>query len=690
MFFPYTVGKSPSFSIRAAHPARAKVFDTKFMITSGKTGTHGVGINTSKPKSGLDVRGHLHIQSDPQGDASIYFPRSGERPGLYLRSADEADKSDSDKSTRFYLSEAGMVGVNTLEPASGIDIQAHEGTEFGGDILIKQGNLRVHSGIYDLNKKYMLQLNQNNVFHALSTEDSLSVGKVRTNGKGEHQLHLAGTEAPTLRVDNTGEGPAGFALQSGAVVWTTLQDSENGLHIAETQGSKRPRLFLDKAGHLMVGGDKKVQPKYGLQLDTKAAHGAPENSLAVTKGGLHIHGGLFKKTTDQDGEQTTWQLNPGGYSNLNELKITNRLSIGRTQQGQDLSIQKHHSVSLGDAGFLYSSGTSGTISFNEYSVLIGGKKEYKLHNKEDHGASMHLSNDGTVTMAATVAPGDLKMNTLFVVDAVRNNVQFGKYAKFGSSQGDESSIKIPLQVQGDPETGQVAFGTSADAYGRLGSNNNNVMLSTTDGKKSIAVEHSSGMVGVGTQNVTEDLTLVSNHPAASIFLSSRRDPRKTSSMTLQSGGDIKLSASASSSNSGKLVLKEFSHIQFSDSKSQQGGTVFDRSGGTREAPAGTKFVSGKVGVGVNNPQRLLHVNGDTWWQGRLYITKGFAQDLLESESLIQVGESTVTQNDHASDTTDVVTMLEKLTHIVRQNKLRLRSQMETISQMEQQVSTLLG
>jgi len=391
-----------------------------------------------------------------------------------------------------------------------------------------------------------------------------------------------------------------------------------------------------------------------------------------------------------------WQLNPQGYSNLNELNIQGKLSIGTQQeQEQDLSIQRHHSVSLGDAGFLYSSGATGTMSFNEYSVLIEGKKEHKLHNIEDHGACMRLSNDGTVNLDATAAPGDLKMKTLFVVDSIGRKVQFGKYAEFGL-QGDEST-RIPLRVKGasgQAASSTVAFGATTDAYGHLGSNDDRVMLTTTDGKKSISLDHSSGKVGFGTHDMTEDLTMVSNNPDAVILLSGRSDPSRSSSVTMKNGGSMKLSASKTSSNSGKLLLKEFDNIQFSDSQSQQGGTVFDRAGANvadKKGPAGTTFMSGKVGVGLDNPQRLLHVNGDTWWQGKLYITKGFAQDLMESESFIEEGESTTTTHeDPRSDTSDVITMLEKLAHVVRQNKLRLRNQMESITQMERQVLNLLS
>merc|ERR1712195_443058 len=120
----------------------------------------------------LDVRGHMHIEGNSQGDAHIYFPETGDEAGFYIRSADAPKVNDREK-TRFYLSVDGKVGINTVTPEFGLELEAKTGVKTGGDIMIKKGNLHVYDGIRHTDKKHMLLMDSDNVFNGLHMEESL-------------------------------------------------------------------------------------------------------------------------------------------------------------------------------------------------------------------------------------------------------------------------------------------------------------------------------------------------------------------------------------------------------------------------------------------------------------------------------------------------------------------------------------
>lgn len=77
-----------------------------------------LGLQTGKPKSTLDVRGHVNLQ-DTSNAGVIYTPASG--PGLYLRSTDSPGKYKS-SSERFFFGNNFRAGFGTNHPQGKLHI----------------------------------------------------------------------------------------------------------------------------------------------------------------------------------------------------------------------------------------------------------------------------------------------------------------------------------------------------------------------------------------------------------------------------------------------------------------------------------------------------------------------------------------------------------------------------------------
>lgn len=717
-----------SFSIRSNSFDKAAVVDTKFFISgaSAKEGAR-VGINTVKPKTMLDVRGHMHIEANSQGDAHIYFPETGDEAGFYIRSADAPKVNDREK-TRFYLSVDGKVGINTVTPEFGLELEAKTGVKTGGDIMIKKGNLHVYDGIRHTDKTHMLLMDSDNVLNGLHIEESL---KISTSGKPSaiksNHVHVQGTDNPVVRVETAEGGSAAVMLQSGQGAWTLSQESaDKALHFKETHGGKMPAVMMDTAGRLRIGKPTGPEttadqpPEYGIQIETTAALGDPANSVMIKKGNLNIHGGISTREPMKSGESVTWRLHPRGISKVNGLGINEKLGIGVTAQPEfDFFMHKHRTLSLGAAGFLSTDGEAGTLSFNEYYVLNEGRSERRIHDKKHFSAAMRVTNTGKVEFDGTAAAGSLNTHKLLVVDPVAGAASFGRFLDIGFVGGNIN--KTPLRVKGlggdgkAKDVGTISFGQTADAHANIGANDKEVFLNTQDNKKHIIIDNTglSGKVAFGMRPMgvirigygsSRDVTVITDRTNIAMTLTSNVRPGHTGSMMMKPGGDVTLTTTGAANGgvANQLEITEFHEVDFIASrcpKISEAVTIFDRGipDGVEMAtskPLGTHFKSGKVGIGVDTPLDHLHVNGDTWIQGSFFVRKGFADgsdgkhgnELMEelSESLLEVGEST---SDLEEDQ-DIVTMLEHMAKIVRKNKSRLQKQKDTMLLLEQQLTEM--
>jgi len=271
-------------------------------------------------------------------------------------------------------------------------------------------------------------------------------------------------------------------------------------------------------------------------------------------------------------------------------------------------------------------------------------------------------------------------------------------------QSTNKSAKFPLRVKGGSDTQQasIAFGHIGNSPGLLGSNSDFVFIGTRDEKKFLAFQHKDGKVGVGTTTPTEDLTVRTSKENADIHFTSGKAAGKVALLTMEAGGSTKLSTSTGDVESAKFEVKDFTEIVFSNAgKSAQ--TTFDRANPPPNLPKGAEFEppvvefrSGNVGMGVETPEKLLHVGGDHWSQGQLILKNGFGRATMLSEltEMIQLGEGSDSQALQAGsegaegESTNVMDAFTKLVRLVRRNKLRLQKQASSIEQMESTLARL--
>jgi len=397
--------------------------------------------------------------------------------------------------------------------------------------------------------------------------------------------------------------------------------------------------------------------------------------------------GIMQKS-QYKGKTVSWGLVPSLFSNLKDISVDSKLAIGTTKTASQYSlfIEKGHSANLGDGGFLHSTGSGGSLTFNEHIVTIGGTTQTKLHDKNAFAAALRMGKNGVVSFQGTASKGTLTMSKLLTLDAPKSRATFEKYADFGMSS---TGIKFPLRVKGGSGTNQatIAFGHLGNSMGLLGSNSDMAFLASSDEKKFIAVQHKDGFVGIGTTTPTEALTIKSTKSTtADIHLTSSKAPAKVALITTEAGGSTRLFASPADSSSGKLEVKDFTNLEFSNA-GLSAVTTFDRG----NKPAGTnlnfeaphvEFRTGKVGIGVDVPSKALDINGNHWSQGQLVLTKGFARSPTEASvftEMIQLDEGSETQPGQSFNVADAVTALARL---VRQNKARLQTQASLIAKME--------
>merc|ERR1711959_172744 len=172
------------------------------------------------------------------------------------------------------------------------------------------------------------------------------------------------------------------------------------------------KVFFTKKGSIVVGDGKKFKPEFALQIETKAKEGSDANSVYIGRGGLNLKGGIFKMSTYK-GKPIVWRLYPAGFSNMKGVGIKGRLAVGtaKAKTAWKVYLEKGRTLDIGSFGFAYSTGETGTLSFNEYVVSKDGQQQVKLHNKKEFACAMRLHNDGHVGLGTTTAAEDLTVKT---------------------------------------------------------------------------------------------------------------------------------------------------------------------------------------------------------------------------------------------------------------------------------------
>lgn len=679
-----STGRVPAMSFRTGAPTAATPIDTKLFISGTKKEVR-VGVNTRTPKTHLDVRGHINMESDNNA-AGFYYPSStkGKAGGFFIRGSEAPSPgTDAAASTRFYIAPDGKTGINTITPEHGLCLMGKAGTELGNDASIPKGNLHLKGGVHDMDKVHKLTLDDENVFKAMNVETGFTVGAGAKAHEGKNsQVHIRGAQLPKLMISHAQSKPVTTVLQTGVFSWN-MESTSTNFNIVSSKATQE-KVYFSKGGNMVVGS---FTPKFGLQIESKNALEHPANDLYITKGNVLIKSGIRQKAKYKE-KDITWALDPQGFSNLKDLACDGNMAVGTyKRKHQAMYVEKHRTGNIGDAGFLFSTGQMGTVSFNEHLVTIEGQTVKKLHDKKAYAAAVRFGSSGTVDFEGTAQLGNIKMGKLMSLNAPANKVTFEKYSDFGMNGA--GSIKFPLRVKGGSREQQstVAFGHMSNSMGRLGANSKMVFLANYNEKHFLAAQHNNGHVGIGTTTATEELTIRTEKANSDIHFTSNKASGKLATLTMEAGGSTKIHASAGDVKSGKFEVKEFTNLAFTNDKSKA-KTIFDRGNPPVGSKPGDKFKmpwvqfrTGKVGLSVSKPQHHLHIGGDHWSQGQLILKKGFARsesEMMEFSDLIQMGEGV----GHTRDGTDVADAVAALARLVRRNKQRLAKQRSSITQME--------
>jgi hypothetical protein len=654
-------GKSTGFHIRSTNnPGTYTSADDRLYIK----GSNGfVGVQTTKPKAMLDVRGALNLQ-DASSAAVIYFPSKGASSSFFIRCADNPSQY-SEEQERLYIGANGKVGIGTNKPTHGLTVSsaAGQGSPLN-DIAIMKGSLRVSGGIYDTfggGKKYFIDMKKKSFLKTVNVEKMLGVGTAKPKGLpgSDAAVHIQG-KAPVLRIENL--KPAGSAvvsLQTGGNTWDM-----QGTGAAMTwKNNGKARLTITNDGNIGIG-ERATNPTHGLTIETNAPRGNKRNDLSIRKGHLWLWGSIKQIGNPK----YSFSMAKGGL--VKHINVEGNLGIGMMGKKPKFALQlgKGQTVSIGNQMFFAGENGNAYLSSNVYRT--GGK--WSLHKRNAGGAALLIENTGTIKLSGTRKLGNPRLETMFTVSAKTQTAAFpmaGMKAGFGTM-----NPQYPLQVNGAVSVGDtkasIAFGMSETSMGYLGSNSEYVYIATKTGKEALAVDHNTGYVGIGTPKPQSMLHLSSSSGPALSFGSSTANKATHAYIKAAPAGNglnMVFGIKNPTKSGGKLTFDFKNEIKFGGS----GSTVFAR--------GDTLFKTGNVGIGGSafDPKFKLHVKGDMQVDGKCFVAtrkpgtvaKGATKKKASKTTKKKKGKEELEMNE--LDFTDLLEQDEGLTDNVSEHGIDL-------------------
>jgi hypothetical protein len=692
-------GADSGFHIRSTdNPAMYTTADDRMFI-KGDNGF--VGIQTTAPKTMLDVRGAMNLE-DASGAAVIYFPSKNAASSFFIRCADDPSNYSKDQE-RFFIGADGKVGIGTNSPSHGLTVssEAASGNPLN-DVAIAKGNLHVHGAIYDTfggGAKYYIDLKKDAYVKSLNVESMVGVGTAKPTGLAgsDAAVHIQG-EAPVMRIENTkADGDARLSLQTGGNSW----DIDGSTGFLKIKNNGKTRLTISDDGKLGIG-ELATNPQYGLHLETDAPVGDDRNDLSIQKGNLYLKGQII-----QIGDpKYTFSMENGGL--LKDLNVEGNFGVGL---GGDkpkfaLHLGQKQVMSLGDQLFMAGSAGASYVSAN----AIRENDSWTLHKPQDGASAMVLENTGVMKLLGTTKAGSPLLETMFTVDAKSQTATFpmsGFKAGFGTD-----SPAYPMQVNGATDIGNtkasLAFGMAESSMGYLGANDKYVYMATSSGAEAIALDQTSGFVGVGTGAPKSSLHIAGDTPGLS--LGSSAEPNTHAFIkAVPSGTGLNMVVGLENplASGGKLTFDFSNEMKFGGS----GPTVFSR--------GDTIFKSGNVGIGGTgfDGKFKLHVKGDMKVDGRCWVaatrpgdpatataaptaaptaatttatpaTTSMLEE-LDLTDLLQEGED-IRENVHSDHGIDLGETLHSLTRVLRKQHKQMGEHDQRISDLDAQLTSLMS
>jgi len=688
--------KTAGFHIRSTdNPGSYTTADDRMYIK----GSNGfVGIQTTKPKTMLDVRGAMNLE-DATGAAVVYFPSKSKSSSFFIRCADDPSQYSKDQE-RFFIGSDGKVGVGTSSPSHGLTVssEAAAGSPLN-DVAIMKGNLHLSGAIYDTfggGKKYFIDLKKESNLKTVNVEKMLGVGTAKPVGLpgSDAAVHIQGN-APVMRIENTkAEGSAAVTFETGGNKW----DIEGSTGFLKIKNNGKTRLTISSDGKIGVG-EQGTNPGYGLTLATDAPVGDDRNDLSISKGNLYL-GGSIKQIGNP---KYTFSMSKGGL--LKDLNVEGNLGVGLmgAKPKFALHLGQKQVFSIGDQ--LFMAGSEGQAFISANALRTNGK--WSLHNSQDGASAMQISKAGKISLLGTKKNGSPLLETMFTIDAKSQTATFpmaGMKAGFGTS-----NPTFPMQINGATAVGNtrasLAFGMAETSMGYLGSNDKYVYMATNSGQEVLSLDHMTGYVGIGTGKPKSTLHLASSETPSMSFGSTSQPETHAYIKAKPSGTGINMIFGVKNplASGGKLTFDFKNTMKFGGS----GATIFTR--------GDTIFKTGNVGIGGSafDDKFKLHVIGDMKVDGKCWVaaTRPAAKpepaaapkaaapakktDLDEGErmlseldltDLLQEGEE-ARANVHANHGIDLGETLHALTRVLRNQHKQMDEHDRRISQLSQTLAS---
>jgi len=247
-----------------------KLFTVDFTGKAVSIDSGRLGVRTAKPKTVVDVRGHMNMQ-DPSNAGVIYTPTSG--PGFFLRAAD-APGNYAASQERYFFGNNKRVGFGTVQPAAKLHIVNDDGGEMLPHLSLEtKGNLKHEMAV---------------------TKDGL---KISTKNEGQSFTFKAGASTPLELYGKSSEG------------------SVNGVKYKKSKA-----ILVPDGGRAAVGGQPKGQ--HNLQLFG--------NGMMIT-GGSKPGSGVLAFANDGGGSGLQMDYH-AGMMKIGSLPPTKHLKIKAAAQ----------------------------------------------------------------------------------------------------------------------------------------------------------------------------------------------------------------------------------------------------------------------------------------------------------------------------------------------------------------------
>jgi len=688
-------GKTTGFHIRSTNNPGAYTPADDRLYIKGSNGF--VGIQTTKPKTMLDVRGALNLE-DAGGAAVMYFPNKGKSSSFFIRCADDPSQYSKDQE-RFFIGADGKVGVGTNQPTHGLTVSSEAGAGSPlNDVAIMKGHLHLSGAIYDTfggGKKYFIDLKKQAYVKSMTVEKMLGVGTAKPVGLAgsDAAIHIQGN-APVMRIeDRKATGSASVSLQTGGNTW----DMQGTTGFFRLKNNGKTRLTITDDGRVGIGENAK-SPKYGLVVESSAPRGNRRNDVSIRKGHLWIWGEIRQIGNPK----YRFSMSKGGL--IADLNVEGNMGVGLMGTAPKFALQigAGQTMSVGNQLFFSGDGDKAYVSSNLYRE----KGKWALYKRNAGGAAIELESTGMVKVTGTRKKGSPELTPMFTIDAKSQTATFpmqGVKTGFGTS-----NPQYPIQVNGASDVGgtkaSIAFGMAETSMGYLGSNNEYVYMATSTGKEALTLDHSTGYVGIGTSKPQSTLHLASATSPSFSFGSTALKGVHAFIKAVPDGKGLNMvfGIKNPSKTGGKMTFDFTNEMKFGGT----GTTIFER--------GDTIFKTGNVGIGGMGFDKSfkLHVKGDMQVDGKCFVSasapvskaagaaakKPAAKKAGKEEELDMTSEldfaDLLEEDEGVTDNVsehgiDVSETLHGLSRVLRKQHSMMHSHDQRIAELSEQLSTMV-